>query len=104
MESKELPTVEEAIAYADGYQAGLDDAENIDGAEAISDIHLLKSKLAFSEARRCIAERERDEARARLPDLYRMELALRAIAGDASWPDGDMGFVDLARSALKPPN
>lgn len=101
MEAAKLPTTEEAMAYADGYQNGLDDAENKDGAAAISEVNGLTAKLAFSEVRRHIAERERDEAKARLVSYKAMQKALSAIAGDTPWPDSEMGFVDLARSTLK---
>ena len=100
-DSLKLPTVEEALAYADGYQSGLDAAENKDGAAAISEIDVLNVDLAFCRAMRLVAERERDEAKARLVSYKAMQKALSAIAGETPWPDSEMGFVDLARSTLK---
>lgn len=35
-------------------------------------------------------------------EVTKMRDALRAIAGDIPWPDGDMGYQDLARQALSP--
>lgn len=33
-------------------------------------------------------------------EVTRMRAALEAIAGQRAWPDSEMGYVDLARSAL----
>ena len=33
-------------------------------------------------------------------EIGRLRAALSAIAGDAPWPDPEMGFNDLARAAL----
>lgn len=53
----EGPSVEAALAYANGYAAGLDEAENADGAKLVRENGALQAKLAFERALRSDAER-----------------------------------------------
>lgn len=42
-----------------------------------------------------------EELAAARSKILKLEAALRCIAGTMPWPSSDMGFVDLARAALK---
>ena len=75
---RELPSAEEAVAYADGYLEGLHDAKEHDVARLIIERDAALSKIAFERVLRQAAERSRDELRACAAELYEQIGTLRA--------------------------
>lgn len=62
-------TVDEALAYADGYKAALDDCERTDVAKLIEERDVLSARLSFERAFRSHHERVADERAAEIVAL-----------------------------------
>lgn len=79
----EVPTVKAALAYADGYKAGLDDCDRADVSKLIEQLAALEGKLSFEKALRSIAERNFEQQAKRIVEL---EDGLRAAVSGAPKP------------------
>lgn len=76
-QAKTVPSVEAALAYAEGFQAALEQVQNSEVARLIEQVNALTAQLAFERAK--------------------VRNALDLIASCTSYCEGDV--VDIARKA-----
>ena len=87
-QAKTVPSVEAALAYAEGFQAALKQVENAKVAQLIEMVNGLNARLAFERAQVAALEGR----------IAQLRAALGSIASCTSYHEGDV--VDIARKAL----
>lgn len=87
-EAKTVPSVEAALAFAEGFQAGLWQTKNTEVAGLITEVNALTAQLAFERAQGVVLEEQ----------IAQLRAALGSIASCTSYHEGDV--VDIARKAL----
>lgn len=65
----DLPSADEALAYASGYVAGLEAARNQEAAQLIKERDVLQAQCAFERALRSVFERRNTDLIGRIAEL-----------------------------------